>query len=728
MAEAIGIISLCVEGISITKSLVKLINSLQSAPNELLALANEVSNLNFVLQDIRDTFQFRSTVNLDKGNSIPRFLIQASSKLEEVRAVLSRWTRLSPHGDSWHIGRRERFLWLKDRGHVIELQTSLRVIRADLSLAMEANTNASTNKLIVDLQNLASETSRTHDMMSTLMEKLDRYETQDKMAPNRGSDVAGKAGDREGGRPVALEVTRHVAVKKCPPGCPCVCHNIQRYKVPAIMENVTGQLFYGYSGKLLLSQRCSFSGCLEQKATRSRMTYFFPRWFMNRIISLNLQVDNFGSPSLNLKTRRAVPEMSQIFTLSRLGDLEGLQRLFTAKIASPMDIHCEGKWSPLHFATDHGQVEVCQLLLNAGADPEWEDYTGTTAVEIAWRNILHLRAPTDKAEMFSVLFPGSDFFEGRNFTQLHRVLIGLEDSSLDKTIELNPESINTGDADGWTALHWAARRGESAFVSMLLQHRANPFLKTAREERTPLHLAAMRNSVPCIQQLLAYCSGNQAVDLNARDFYGNTALRCAAENNCAAALAYLIQAGADLNLTSRSDEPPLWSAIYNNSHEAITQLINAGADVTKKTRYSDTLLHFAAGQSDIKTLALLTRARLRDVEIEAKNADGFTAKQLAEARIGAPQGFVEGFEHLLNSLVHENHASPTSSDGSGESWKSFSEASWHEAEISTGEDLLDAMREAHGQRNAGGVWQEGERISLAKDVEEVEIEGPNWSL
>ena len=203
----------------------------------------------------------------------------------------------------------------------------------------------------------------------------------------------------------------------------------------------------------------------------------------------------------------------------------------------------------------------------------------------------------------------------------------------------------------------------------------------------------MRNSVSCIQQLLAHRSGNQVVDLNFRDFYGNTPLRCAGEENCAAALALLIQAGADLNLTSRSDEPPLWSAIYNNSHEAIMQLINSGADVRKKTKYGDTLLHFAAQQSDLKTLALLTRARLRGVEIEATNSDGLTAKQLAEAKIGAPQGFIRGFEHLLESLLIDSDISPTTSDASGESWKSFSEASWHEAEISTGEDLLDAARE-----------------------------------
>ncbi|KAI9660165.1 MAG: hypothetical protein M1821_001517 [Bathelium mastoideum] len=702
MAEALGIISLCVEGISIAKSLVKLISTLQAAPNELLALANEVSNLNFVLQDIRDTLQFRGTENLDKGNSIGRLLDQASRKLEEVQTSLTRWTKLNPHGDSWHIGRRERFLWLKDRGRVVELQTSLRTIRADLTLAVEANTNASTSRLTIDLQTLASKTSRTHDMMVTLMDKFEKYEVH-KIAAQEGKiDNSGdimEAGNTDRERPVTLEVTRQITARKCPSGCHCVCHNTQRYKLPAAIECVAGRLFYGYSGKPLLSQQCSFSGCLGQRTTSSRMTYFFPRWFMERIVSLNLQVDDFGSPPLSLKTRRAVPEMSQIFTLSRIGDLQGLQELFGAKMASPNDIHREGQWTALHFAVDHGQIEVCQLLLNADADPEWEDYTGTTAVEIAWRNILQLRAPPEKAQVFSVLFPGSDFLEDHGFTQLHRIVIGLEHGSLEKIIELGPEYANTRDADGWTPLHWAARRGEVVYLSNLLHWGANPLLSTT--------------------QLLAWRLGNQVVDLNARDFYGNTPLRCAGEHNCAAALAHLIQAGADVNLVSKADEPPLWSAIYNDSHEAITQLVNAGADVSRKTKYGDTLLHFAAQQSDLKTLALLMRARLRGIDIDAKNSDGLTAKQLVGARIGAPLGFHNGFQHLLENLIDNDDASPTSSHSSGESWKSFSEASWHEVEASAGEDSLDAARET--QQNSGEVWWERESKLLSEDSEGLRI-------
>ena len=558
--------------------------------------------------------------------------------------------------------------------------------------------------------------------MSTLMEKLDTRDRQHSTMHTSDMSPVPKASDPKD-RPVALQVTRHIVYKKCPLGCPCVCHSTQQWKMPEAIDNITGKLFCGYSGKPLLSQRCSIPSCLEQQATSTWMTYFFPRWFINRIISLNLRVDDLGSPSFSLKTRRAVPEMSQIFTLSRLGDLAGLQQLLGSRTASPNDIHCEGLWTSLHFAVDHGHIEVCQLLLNAGADPEWKDYTGTTAVEIAWRNILHLRASAEKAEMFSVLFPGTDFLEERGFTHLHRVVIGLSHDSIGKAISFAPESINTPDADGWTPLHWAARRGQSVFLLDLLQHGADPFLKTTREERTSLHLAAMRNSVPCIKHLLSYRSGNHVVDLNARDFYGNTSLRCAGELNSAAALAHLIQVGADINLASRSDEPPLWSAIYNNSHEAITQLINAGADVSRKTKYGDTLLHFAAQQSDIKTLALLTRARLQGIDIEAENSDGLTAKQLAEARIGAPQGFLKAFQHLLESLHDDDQASPTSSDGSGESWKSFSEASWHEAEISTGEDLLDAMREVE-EHDAELVPAENHN-SLTTNVNELKIQEVN---
>lgn len=66
------------------------------------------------------------------------------------------------------------------------------------------------------------------------------------------------------------------------------------------------------------------------------------------------------------------------------------------------------------FSIDHGNINACKLVLECGADPEWEDATGTTPVEIAWHNILHLRALPKISGLFSVLFLGTEFLQERN--------------------------------------------------------------------------------------------------------------------------------------------------------------------------------------------------------------------------------------------------------------------------------------------------------------------------
>ena len=140
MAEVIGILGICVESISLSKSLVKIVSRLKAAPNELFALANEVSNVSGILQDLRDTCDdIEAKFNLESSPSLNSLLHQVNEILARIRDHLRRWMTLGQHGDSWHVGRRERILWLRERRHVIELQKSLKVTREDLTLALGAN-------------------------------------------------------------------------------------------------------------------------------------------------------------------------------------------------------------------------------------------------------------------------------------------------------------------------------------------------------------------------------------------------------------------------------------------------------------------------------------------------------------------------------------------------------------------------------------------------------------
>ena len=144
-----------------------------------------------------------------------------------------------------------------------------------------------------------------------------------------------------------------------------------------MLERIAGRLFYGYAGRPSLQTTCDVPNCRKQATKESKFTYFFPRWFVQQAVLISFGTDAVGSPSFNLRTRRVVGERSDIFTLSRQGDIQGIQHLFSSRVASPSDVHCWGHWGPLHFAVDHGQVETCRLLLENGADPEWEDRFGT---------------------------------------------------------------------------------------------------------------------------------------------------------------------------------------------------------------------------------------------------------------------------------------------------------------------------------------------------------------
>ncbi|KAI9694327.1 MAG: hypothetical protein M1820_009016 [Bogoriella megaspora] len=285
-----------------------------------------------------------------------------------------------------------------------------------------------------------------------------------------------------------------------------------------------------------------------------------------------------------------------------------------------------------------------------------------------------------------------------------------QQGDLEKAILCERQHIDTRDLDGWTPTHWAARRGASGSLSILLQHGANHLLTDDIEKRTALHLAALRNSVSCFQILLTHRYNGHVLDINARDAYGCTPLRCAAEENAAAAVAYLLASGADPDIPSVTGDSPISYVVGMNCHKVITQLLNAGVNYLALNDDRNSILHFAAAQADIRTLALLARARLRGLDLEAKNADGFTASEIAEQRVGAPAGFTGSWRHLMESIVELKD--PTSKASSGDAdWQSFSKASWREAELAAEQDVMNS---AHDMLE-GAMNEEENGVRMATD-------------
>jgi ankyrin repeat protein len=135
--------------------------------------------------------------------------------------------------------------------------------------------------------------------------------------------------------------------------------------------------------------------------------------------------------------------------------------------------------------------------------------------------------------------------------------------------------VNAPQADGTTALHWAARWDDLETARALIQSGAKP--QTAnRDGATPMFLATVNGSAPMIDLLLTAGADPNAPVLS----HGETALMMAARTGKLDAVNLLIARGAKLNATEslRGTNAMMWAA--EQGHASVVELlIKSGADV-----------------------------------------------------------------------------------------------------------------------------------------------------
>ena len=136
MADPFSIIAVTETGLRVANTLTNIIKNLRNAPSELLALSNEIWNLKLVLEDVSELPRDALTSDTEKVATLDVLIYQSKIKLDELSTLISQWGRVSQFGDSFNMGRRDRFLWLKDKGRVVKLQKEVRELRHDLSMAV----------------------------------------------------------------------------------------------------------------------------------------------------------------------------------------------------------------------------------------------------------------------------------------------------------------------------------------------------------------------------------------------------------------------------------------------------------------------------------------------------------------------------------------------------------------------------------------------------------------
>src|SRR5437899_1801551 len=137
--------------------------------------------------------------------------------------------------------------------------------------------------------------------------------------------------------------------------------------------------------------------------------------------------------------------------------------------------------------------------------------------------------------------------------------------------------VNAAEADGTTALHWAARANDLQAADMLLRAGANVKLAN-RYGVTPLYLASTNGNAAMIELLL-----KAGADPNSALPEGETALMTAARSGSVDAVNRLVARGADLNRKEvwRGQNALMWAAAEGHA-EVIRALVAHGADIVRK--------------------------------------------------------------------------------------------------------------------------------------------------
>jgi len=207
--------------------------------------------------------------------------------------------------------------------------------------------------------------------------------------------------------------------------------------------------------------------------------------------------------------------------------------------------------------------------------------------------------------------------------------------------------VQTTDAGGSTALHWAVQRDSMELVDLLLSASANPKVAT-RYNITPLHLACMNGNAAIIARLL-----KAGADVNGTAEEGETALMTAALTGKPDAIKVLLDNGADVHAKdpAKGQTALMWAAAEGNA-AAAELLLGAGADVKAKSKAGFTPLLFGVreGHIDIVKVLLDHGANVNDVA-----PDGTSALNMA---------VVNAYFELGTALL-DRGADPNASDPRG---------------------------------------------------------------
>lgn len=170
-----------------------------------------------------------------------------------------------------------------------------------------------------------------------------------------------------------------------------------------------------------------------------------------------------------------------------------------------------------------------------------------------------------------------DFVAEQNYTSLHIIVLGFSMADLEEEVLLHPERMNARDAMDRTPLAWAACRGDSRALIVLLTHSAEPNTLDILHSAPVCH-AADRNYPVCVRLLLK-AGADPSIAANSGYKVGDAANTGARNAFDPLVLKSLLDFGARVESCCVDEMTPLIHVSQRDNASFAVLLLGAGANV-----------------------------------------------------------------------------------------------------------------------------------------------------
>lgn len=699
--------------VSAAKSINDIVVLIQDVPKALEALSTEIKNITVVVDLVR-----RSADDLepDAGeDSIKDFLSQAEVKLTELNQLISKFKGIKLHG----FPKGAHLRWLRDEKRILRIYEDLQKVRKSLDSSVASQTLVSVSRILSRQDELVQSANDQKQLLYTVQSTQQTLlKIIDTRAPSATLGRSNTVRTVSPSNPqlaaynrVGLGISTFMQVG-CGTDCPCACHEKSLIRSSRKLGAFAGLLTITYSGLRMLSRPCDTMSCAGRNSWSFTISYRFPELLSMRMISMALGTTPIGDPIASLKPRTVISNDSLMFAYASAGNVEGMKTLFSKRLGSPNDIlDSEPSYSVLQWVTIGGDTECVNLLLQQGADPQFEDAEGKNANWHAWNSILRTRFSTTGRD-FDIIFDREDALQSGGYHEVHRIIFGFYGEDYTRLFEgLKKHELNYTDFEGKTALDWAMERRDVKATHALLSKGATP--RSDSLTRTLHKIDKSRKTIELFVEagcdinfvddyhgvcaLMWECRGGDSphvvealldngADINHVGPFDCEAVICGTSDPLGFDMplniairnwegskitSVLLDRGADLS--GMAGFRAIVHAVAQNEHQILKLLLEKGVDYRESSKtdvwpikhrftrkldsdeiqYFDngvTILHIAAYHADIETFNILKAARLT-LDGNSLEDNGLSPRNYLHLRTVLEAEVEEAFDSLLASLL-----------------------------------------------------------------------------